>query len=137
MGGATVQGMDSNERGPGDGDAGMYHAQLARVNNELAVLARENRRRAGEYQQLAERLQAVIVERDAAYWQLRKVREVLPMCLGCNRVEDGADWTTLVEFLRERAPFISHGYCPECTEREVEAIHSRDADPRDADQPSA
>lgn len=121
--------MSEDEQGAAATGAGAYHEQLARVNNELAVLARESRRRTREYQQLAERLEATIAERDAAYWQLRKVQEVLPLCLGCDRVEDGADWTALATFLRERAPFISHGYCPDCAERELGALRAEGPQP--------
>lgn len=112
----TVHDMESNQqRSSGEG-ADAYREQLELAHRELAVLTREHRRLRREHQDAVQRLRAAIAERDAAYGQLR---EVILTCLGCSRVEDGAAWVTVTEFLRARAPFLSHGFCPDCAEREL------------------
>lgn len=83
---------------------------LAAHANDLAVRAREHGRRA---RQLA---QEMAVDK-RSHWQLRRDQEVLPICMGCRRVNtsDGG-WEELDKFLARSSDFLSHGYCDVCAE---------------------
>lgn len=86
------------------------HRELLDLNNQLAVLTRENVRQRKQVEQTLEQLQA-------SHWQLKKISEVLPVCLRCHKVKgEGAQWQTLLDFLVANSQFLSHGYCPACTE---------------------
>ena len=50
--------------------------ELHALNSRLAVMARERERRA---------LERALAERDRAYWHLRRVLELLPVCMDCQR----------------------------------------------------
>jgi response regulator RpfG family c-di-GMP phosphodiesterase len=53
-----------------------------------------------------------------SFWHLRKIQEVLPICMGCGKVKtDEASWEDVVDYLKSNALFLSHGYCPECAEK--------------------
>ena len=66
------------------------------------------------------RLQHALDEIDNMYWHLRKIQEVLPICLECGKVKTGeGSWQTVVDYLKSNSQFLSHGYCPECYERTV------------------
>jgi hypothetical protein len=89
--------------------------ELGEINSELLVLARERERqhKGSNTSRLA--LEKTLHDLNTFYWHLRKVREVLPICMKCGKVESGdARWEDLIAFMRERFPFLSHGYCPEC-----------------------
>jgi len=105
--------------------------ELIRVNNELAVLARENARQARILAESREELQRALRDLEGSHWHLRKIQEVLPICIGCGRVKTaGAQWEDVVGYLKANALFLSHGYCPPCGKAafdEVEA-HERRAD---------
>lgn len=109
--GALVVGRTAD---PGDRRA---HEQLYELSNEMAVLARENKRQAKE---LAEAL----AERDRSYWHLRRIQEVLPICMDCGTVKPGSDWMSVVDYLRENSVFLSHGVCPDCVERRKRELRS-------------
>lgn len=80
------------------------HQRLARLlfelNNELSVLQREASRRHAELEH--------------SHWHLRKISEVLPICLGCRKVKDGVTWEEASHFLHTHSRFLSHGYCERC-----------------------
>ena len=82
---------------------------LFAANNELARLARENARQLRE-------LEEAVAARDRAEWALRKLGEVLPICMTCHNVNDGGEWGSLATFLIENGIPLSHGYCPGCLE---------------------
>lgn len=45
---------------------------------------------------------------------------ILSICAVCHRVRNaGGDWEFLPETWWPRPHVLSHGYCPECAEREV------------------
>lgn len=86
------------------------HRELVDLNNQLAVLTRENARQRKQVEQAMEQLQA-------SHWQLKKISEVLPICLRCHKVKgEGAQWEDLLDFLSANSQFLSHGYCPACTD---------------------
>ncbi len=88
---------------------------LIELNQELATLSRENSRRRRELEQTQNELAATLHELRSSYWHLQKIQEVLPLCMGCNRVKtEAARWDTVVDYLKSNALFLSHGYCPPC-----------------------
>jgi heme-degrading monooxygenase HmoA len=90
-----------------------YMGTLEDLNNRLAVEIRESARKGKELERVNQRLQETLRERDTMYWHLRKIQEVLPICLECGKVKtaDGT-WETLVEYFKANSGFLSHGYCP-------------------------
>lgn len=91
--------------------------ELMRLNNELATVARERARRERELERTRRELEAAIEELETSYWHLKKIQEVLPLCMRCGKVKtDEARWQTVAEYLKENEIFLSHGYCPGCTE---------------------
>ena len=93
-----------------------YDEQLFGLNNELAVLARETSRRGRELAAAKEELQETHDDLSRDHWHLRKIAEVLPMCVECGDVNAGEnEWQTVAHYLRENSLFLSHGCCPACT----------------------
>ena len=97
-----------------------YMQTLEDLNNRLAVEIRESARKGRELERVNQRLQETLRERDTMYWHLRKIQEVLPICLECGKVKtaDGT-WETLVEYFKANSGFLSHGYCPACYAKNV------------------
>ena len=84
------------------------------MNNQLTVLARENARQNKELQQTKRELEHALVELQSSHWHLKKLQEVLPLCMECGKVKSGAKWESVVQYLKDNALFLSHGYCPDC-----------------------
>lgn len=102
---------------PEAGSDGSTVGDMMRLNNELATMARERVRRQRELERTRRELKTALDELQSSYWHLQKIREVLPVCMRCGKVEtDEAQWQTLVEYLMESEILMSHGYCPRCTE---------------------
>jgi heme-degrading monooxygenase HmoA len=94
--------------------------ELLEMNNRLAVLARENAQKSVELARVNAELAATLEELDRSYWHLRRVQEVLPICLGCNKVKTSEmGWEELADYLRAHALFLSHGFCPDCAARHL------------------
>lgn len=52
---------------------------------------------------------------DKSFWHLRKIQEVLPICIECGKVKTSdSSWEDVVNYLKKNSMFLSHGYCPEC-----------------------
>ena len=98
--------------------------ELVELSGELARLTREKAKLAAELGQALEELRA-------SHWQIRRIREFLPICTECHRVPAAAagrdGWTPLVSFLAGNGLLMTHGYCPECEARVLAAL---DAAPR-------
>lgn len=90
---------------------------LLHLNNELAVLNRENARQARELEQTKAQLEKTLKDLETSHWHLRKLQEVLPICMECGKVKAGAEWESVVDYLKKNALFLSHGYCPACLEQ--------------------
>lgn len=87
----------------GAADTDMQHL-LFDLNNQLAVTAREHARQKRELEQ--------------SHWRLKKIGELLPMCVQCGRVESGAAvWEDVKTFFQHHSEFLSHGCCPDCAAR--------------------
>jgi heme-degrading monooxygenase HmoA len=84
--------------------------EMLRLNNEMAVLSREHARQRRE-------LERTLAELNASHWHLKKIQEVLPICMECGKVKSSSRWEDVLSYLKENALFLSHGYCPTCTEK--------------------
>lgn len=92
--------------------------QIIELNNELARLARTAQQQNRELSIAKQELATALAERDQSFWFIRKLHEVLPICMGCNKVRPGKSrWQDVVEFLHQNTKFLSHSYCPECLEK--------------------
>jgi len=106
-----------------------YVGELEALNAELAILARENARRGHALERAHAELEAAHRELRDSHWHLRKAASVLPMCVGCRRVQTETNsWEEVATFLTRNSTFLSHVYCLTC----AEAINAElDADPGD------
>lgn len=90
-------------------------SELNALNNQLATLARENARKSKELAQANARLKNALEELNRTHWHLRKVAEVLPMCVACGKVKsDEAKWEDVAEYFHRNSIWVSHGCCPDC-----------------------
>ncbi len=63
-------------------------------------------------------LKAAYEQLDKSFWHLKKIQEVLPICMECGKVKTAdSSWEDVVSFLRKNSLFLSHGYCPACAEK--------------------
>ena len=90
------------------------NVELLGLNNELAALSREHARRGRELEAARAELERSLADLESSHWHLRKIQEVLPICMECGKVKTGAAWEDVVHYLRANALFLSHGYCPDC-----------------------
>jgi hypothetical protein len=91
------------------------HIELSELNNQLATLASENARKTKELAQANSRLESALEELNRTHWHLRKVAEVLPMCITCGKVKSGdAKWQDVAEYFHNNSLLVSHGCCPDC-----------------------
>ena len=88
---------------------------LIKLQGELAVATREQARQVRE---LAEAKRDL----EESHWHLKKISEVLPICMACGKIKAGADWKPLVEYFNQHSDFLSHGYCPTCTRELMKVI---------------
>ena len=97
--------------------------RMLEVNNELASVAREAERRRQQLQVAKLDLQKTLDDLHESYWHLRKIQEVLPICMSCGKVKTGeARWQEVVDYLKENSLFLSHGLCPGCYQVKVREL---------------
>ena len=96
-----------------------FQEEWLRMNNQFAVLTRENARQNKELQQAKRELEQALADLRDSHWHLKKLQEVLPLCMDCGKVKSGARWEGVVEYLKQNALFLSHGYCPDCLARKA------------------
>ncbi len=95
--------------------------ELLLLNNEFAVLTRENARQNKDLRKAQSELERVYDELKSSHWHLKKIQEVLPICMICGKVRtEEATWDDLIHYFKQNSDFLSHSYCPECLAR-VEA----------------
>ena len=76
------------------------------------------------------RMRLRVAERILQYTaEIRKLQEMIPICVYCRKVRDEHDYWDLVEsyMQKETGSRFSHGACPECYKKEIERV--RDAAP--------
>jgi DNA-binding NtrC family response regulator len=77
------------------------------LETEQSALTQKNQVMQDAYEQLQN-----------SFWHLRKIQEVLPICMSCGKVKtNDSSWEDVVQYLKKNALFLSHGYCPECAEK--------------------
>jgi heme-degrading monooxygenase HmoA len=92
-----------------------FNEELVLLNNELAVMTREHARKNKELERVKAELEKTLEELQTTHWHLRKIQEVLPICMRCDKIKAGEfGWQDVVQYLKENALFLSHGYCPAC-----------------------
>jgi hypothetical protein len=93
---------------------------LLKLNTRVSELARENAKKSAA-------LEKASADLETSHWRLRRLQELLPICVYCGKVRTGEDyWESLHNYLTENADFLTHGICPECAteaERELEESH--------------
>jgi response regulator RpfG family c-di-GMP phosphodiesterase len=102
--------------------------KLIRQIAEINTLSRDSAERVEELkkaQSTIERenrtLKVAYEHLDTSFWHLRKIQEVLPICMGCGKVKTAeASWKDVVSFLKDNSMFLSHGYCPDCEKKLLE-----------------
>jgi response regulator RpfG family c-di-GMP phosphodiesterase len=86
-------------------------AKIENLQGKQSTIQRENKTLKAAYDKL-----------DKSFWHLRKIQEVLPICLACGKVKTtDSSWEDVVSFLQKNSMFLSHGYCPECAEKVIDA----------------
>ncbi len=71
-------------------------------------------------------LEKTIKELNSSYWHLKKIQEVLPICMECGKVKTGeSTWEDVVAYLKKNSLFLSHGYCPPCASEAVRQYSDR------------
>jgi hypothetical protein len=63
-------------------------------------------------------LRRTVEELQGAWSQLSRLEGILPICLGCHRIEDAGRWVPVEAYVTARTEALfSHGICPECMAR--------------------
>ena len=92
--------------------------QLIDLNNELTRLTREIQQKNRELTETRDGLVRAIEERDKSHWFIRRMQDVLPICMGCKKVKPSeSSWQDVEEFLKNNTDFLTHSYCPDCLEK--------------------
>lgn len=98
-------------------DGPAFREEWLQMNNQLAVLTRENARQNRELRQAKQELEQALTDLRDSHWHLQKLQEVLPICMECGMVKAGTQWEDVASYLKKHALFLSHGYCPTCLAR--------------------
>jgi hypothetical protein len=59
--------------------------------------------------------------------EIRRLKEMIPICVYCRKVRDEDDYWERVEtyIQKETGSRFSHGACPECYEKETEILREQ------------
>lgn len=91
---------------------------VSRGQMEQVALLEKNRS-AMEFENIT--LKTAYEQLDRSFWHLRKIQEVLPICMECGKVKSSdSSWEDVVSFLKNNTMFLSHGYCPDCEKKLLE-----------------
>lgn len=97
--------------------------ELMTLNNRLAVELRENDRKAKALRHAKARLEKALIELTESQRLLTNIQEVLPICMGCGKVKNQeSKWEAVVEYFQRNNLLLSHGYCPNCYQKEMEKL---------------
>ena len=66
------------------------------------------------------------VELEAALARVKQLEGIIPICSYCKKIRDDQNsWKQLEQYISEHSEArFSHGYCPACAEKEMEAIRN-------------
>lgn len=61
---------------------------------------------------------------EKAYKEIKTLRGILPICSSCKKIRnDGGYWQKMETYVHDHTEAnFSHGYCPECAEKEVQKM---------------
>ena len=61
---------------------------------------------------------------EKAYNEIKTLRGILPICSSCKKIrDDDGYWQKVEIYVRDHSEAsFSHGYCPECAEKELQKI---------------
>jgi len=97
------------------GEETIVSRAIVDLNNELIRLTRENQQKNLDLTKAKDALTLALAERDKSYWYIKKIQEVLPICVNCQKVKSSdTSWENLKDFVLNNTDFLSHSYCPEC-----------------------
>ncbi len=100
--------------------------RMLSMNNELATLGREHARRGRQLEAANAKLLQALGDLEKSHWHLRKVQEIMPVCMGCSKLKThGHEWQSVSRYFAENDIFLSHGYCPDCAAAVLAEIESR------------
>ena len=89
--------------------------RLLELNNEMTALARESERRQRRLAAAKLDLQRTVEELHHSSRHLRRIQEMVPVCLGCGQPRAGAPgWRAVTRYLKDQVPFHTQGLCPLC-----------------------
>jgi hypothetical protein len=94
--------------------------ELLLLNSDYADLTRQLARKTAELESANAQLRETLEQLNQSYWHLKKIQEVLPICMGCGQVKTAdSEWSSIVNYLKQNDIFVSHGYCPACHDAAV------------------
>jgi GAF domain-containing protein len=92
--------------------------ELARsAEREMALqeTARREEQRAAAAEETVTRLEQTLAELEQSHWHIRKLQDLMPLCMICQKVHRPDEtWEPLVNMLARDGLLVSHGYCPDC-----------------------
>lgn len=109
----------------------MYLTSHDRIGAELkaAIQLERLEQLHSNFAVVAEWLRATLEERDRLQWRLRKLQELLPVCMDCNGVRPGGEWMDLTRYLHDNDIAVSHGLCPSCESLRMEQLDGPGGNP--------
>lgn len=68
-----------------------------------------------------------LTKQKSAEKEVRLLRGILPICACCKKIRDDKGyWSQIEDYLKQRSDVnLSHGYCPECYQKELAKIHRK------------
>ena len=92
--------------------------RMAALIGEVEALTRENVRKSREVEKTRSELEKTQADLDDLQWHMRKISELLPLCLCCHKVRmEDQHWEEIADYLSRNSLFLTHSYCPECFDR--------------------
>jgi len=97
--------------------------ELITLNNRLAVELRENDRQNKALRQTKAELQQALLDLVRSQRHLTNLQEVIPICMICGKVKNSESrWEDVLVYFQRNNLSLSHGYCPECCEKELAKV---------------
>ena len=97
--------------------------ELMTLNNRLAVELRENDRKSKALRRAKARLEQALLELCESQRHLANIQGVLPICMICGKVKTESRWEAVVEYFQRNNLALSHGYCPDCYQKEMDKLN--------------